>query len=201
MCTVDHHVLCGTKVSCGHIIAMFDTHQKCVRCHKNVVGNDPCMSGEESCPACAALTPEQKAQLSVPSYKQRKEKKKDKSENSEKTDKLVDLPQFLFSVQQLLTTTWSKWIISTPHFSTTPDHSEALKKFNELFTSGFTKLESLLAKVSSHESHFDSSAFHPLKDPSSTTVVGLDSSLQGAEKPPVLQPAPVYSSNSLADHL
>ena len=33
------------------------------------------------------------------------------------------------------------------HSSSTPDPSEALKKFNELFASGFTRLESLLAKL------------------------------------------------------
>ena len=58
------------KNSCGHIMAIFDTHQKCAHCHKKGVWNDPSVSGEESCPACAALTHEQKAQLSVPSYKQ-----------------------------------------------------------------------------------------------------------------------------------
>ena len=50
--------------------------------------------------------------------------------------------------------------MTNPHLFTTPDPSEALKKFNKLFTSGFTKLESWLAKVSSHESQFDSSTFH-----------------------------------------
>ena len=66
-------------------------------------------------------------------------------------DKLVDLSSvsifgsatFDDHVEQMDTST---------HSSTTPDPSEALKKFNELFTSGFTRLESLLAKVSSHES-------------------------------------------------
>ena len=35
--------------------------------------------------------------------------------------------------------------------------------------------------------------------PSSTATVGLDSSFQGAPKPPVLQPVPVYSSVGSAD--
>ena len=56
-------------------MATFDTHQKCTRCHEKGVGNDICGLGEDSCPACAALIPEQKAQLSVSSYKQRKEQK------------------------------------------------------------------------------------------------------------------------------
>ena len=48
------------------------------------------MAVEESCPACSALIPEQKIQLSVPSYKQKKEKKKEKSEKVKNMDKLVD---------------------------------------------------------------------------------------------------------------
>ena len=72
----------------------------------------------------------------------------------------------------------------------------------------------MLAKVSFQKSQVDSLAFHPfpissapasrtslvgLLDPSSTTSVGLDSSFQGAQKPPILQPVLVYSSASLAD--
>ena len=55
------------------------------------MGTDLCVSGEESCSACMALTPEQKLQLSILSCKQRKDKKKGKSDKVNKTDKLVDL--------------------------------------------------------------------------------------------------------------
>ena len=97
-------------------------------------------------------------------------KGKEKSVKVKKADKFVDPPVSILGpatsddhVEQMDT--------STCHSSTTPDHSEALKKFNELFASGFTTLESLLAKVSLHESQFYSSAFHPVQDPNSTTSV------------------------------
>ena len=57
------------KGSCGHIMAIFDSHFECVCCCDKGVGTDPCLFGEESCPHCMALTHEQKIQVSVPSYK------------------------------------------------------------------------------------------------------------------------------------
>ena len=133
--------------------------------------------------SCAALTPEQKAQLCDLLYKQRKEKKS-KSEKAEKADKLVDPSSVSILGPATSDDHVEQMDMSTQHSSTTPDSSE---KFNELFASGFTKLESLLAKLSSHESHLDSSAFHPFQDPSSTALVGLNHSFQGASKPPVPQ--------------
>ena len=84
-----------SKGSCGHIMASFDSHQKCEHCHEKGVGTNRCVLGEESCPLCAATAPEERVQLSVCSYKQKKEKKKDKSEKVKKLDKLVDLSSVL----------------------------------------------------------------------------------------------------------
>ena len=79
MCAIDHHVLFRRKEQ----LWPFLVHTKNVQIAEEGAGSDPCVSGEDSCPACMVLTPEQRIQLSIPSYKQRKK--------SEKVDKLVDL--------------------------------------------------------------------------------------------------------------
>ena len=74
VCALDHHVLFRTKERFlwphyGHFLFT----PKCACWREKGVGS---VSGEDSCPACMALAPEQKIQLSVPSYKQIKEKKR-----------------------------------------------------------------------------------------------------------------------------
>ena len=59
----------------GHMMAGFDHHSVCARCR-----SDPCIeTPPAACSHCDALTSEQKAQLSTPSYKLKKEKKEAKS--------------------------------------------------------------------------------------------------------------------------
>ena len=125
---------------------------KCACWREKGVGS---VSGEDSCPACMALTPEQKIQLSVPSYKQIKEKKK---------EKLVD-PSSVAVIGPASSDdhVGSMYTPDCSHsLSTALYSSEAqFKKFNKLFASCFTRLESVLAKVSSQESQVDSLAFDP----------------------------------------
>ena len=71
-----HHASGQKKGSCGHVMAIFDSHLKCAHCHEKGEETDSCVSGEESSPAFIVLTPGQKIQLSVPSYNQGKEKEK-----------------------------------------------------------------------------------------------------------------------------
>ena len=60
---------------CGHMMAGFDPHTVCARCRDKKKGTDPCVEKEGAiCRHCNALTPEQLAQLSTPSYKLKKEK-------------------------------------------------------------------------------------------------------------------------------
>ena len=73
------------KGGCGHIMANFDTHIRCVRCREKGAGSDPCVQGKEDSAACLLLTPEQRKQLATPTYKLRKEKK-----SSTKQEVLVD---------------------------------------------------------------------------------------------------------------
>ena len=62
------------------MIAVFDLHSVCARCRDKKKGSDPCIgTPPASCSHCDALTAEQKAQLSTPSYKLKKEKKEAKS--------------------------------------------------------------------------------------------------------------------------
>ena len=165
------------------------------------------MSGEESCPVCMALTPEQKIQFCVPSYKQRK--KLEKSVKVDKTEKLVDLSSI--SVINPAISDDHMETMDTPE----PDSSEAqFKKFNELFACRFTRLESLLAKVSSQE-QVDSLAIHPspissapapgtsgvaFQGPASTALVSLDTSFQAAPKSSVI-PIRLTSTGNLSSSL
>ena len=62
------------------MMAGFDHHSVCVRCHDKKKGSDPCTkTPPTTCAHCDALTQEQKDQLATPSYKLKKEKKESKS--------------------------------------------------------------------------------------------------------------------------
>ena len=77
--------------SCGHVMALFDNHKKCARCHEKGVGDDPCVK-KLDCQICKAFTPAQIQQLATPTYKSRKERgEQKKSEvSSGVTPTLVD---------------------------------------------------------------------------------------------------------------
>ena len=69
--------------SCGHVMALFDNHQKCG-------GDDPCVK-KLDCQICKAFTPAQIHQLATPTYKARKERSEQKTEgNASTTPTLVD---------------------------------------------------------------------------------------------------------------
>ena len=58
---------------CGHMMAGFDPHSYCAWCRDKKKGQDPCVEKPDSvCTHCNALSPEQLAQLSTPSYKLKK---------------------------------------------------------------------------------------------------------------------------------
>ena len=62
------------------MMAGFDLHSVCAHCRDKKKGSDPCIgTPSATCSHCDALTAEQKAQLSTPSYKLKKEKKEAKS--------------------------------------------------------------------------------------------------------------------------
>ena len=70
---------------CGHMMAGFDPHAVCARCHDKKKGTDPCVEKEgANCRHCNAPSPEQLAQLSTPSYKLKKEKRDMKSSTPSK---------------------------------------------------------------------------------------------------------------------
>ena len=69
-----------SRGGCGHMMAGFDPHSVCARCRDKKKGQDPCVEKPHSvCVHCNALSPEQLAQLSTPSYKLKKEKQEAKS--------------------------------------------------------------------------------------------------------------------------
>ena len=66
--------------SCGHAMAGFDGHAFCARCREKGKGEEPCIANKDTtdCKVCNLLTPEQRAQISTPSYKIKKEKREAK---------------------------------------------------------------------------------------------------------------------------
>ena len=66
--------------SCGHAMAGFDGHAFCARCREKGKGEEPCIANKETtdCKFCNLFTPEQRAQISTPSYKIKKEKREAK---------------------------------------------------------------------------------------------------------------------------
>ena len=60
--------------TCGHVMAVFDSHLKCTRYRDKGVGDDPCFL-KKDCSICKVFTPEQLQQLATPTYRDRKNKK------------------------------------------------------------------------------------------------------------------------------
>ena len=77
--------------SCGHVMALFDNHQKCTRCRDKGVGDDPCVKKLDY-QICKSFTPAQIHQLATPTYKERKERSEQKRAegNASTTPTLVD---------------------------------------------------------------------------------------------------------------
>ena len=59
--------------TCGHAMALFDTHAKCAHCRDKGLGQDACVE-KKDCTVCNSFTAEQKLQLATPTYGARKEK-------------------------------------------------------------------------------------------------------------------------------
>ena len=69
----------GQKIgTCGHVMALFDSHKKCARCREKGVGDDPCVK-KLNCQICKGFTPMQIQQLATPTYKSRKEHEQKKA--------------------------------------------------------------------------------------------------------------------------
>ena len=64
--------------TCGHAMALFDTHTKCARCRDNWLGQDACVE-KKDCTICNNFTAEQKLQLATSTYRARKELQKNAS--------------------------------------------------------------------------------------------------------------------------
>ena len=60
--------------SCGHVMAIFDLHDKCARCREKLIGEDACVK-DKPCKIYDGFTPAQKDMPATPSYKIRKDKK------------------------------------------------------------------------------------------------------------------------------
>ena len=81
---------------CGHVMANFDWHSYCARCCEKNKGKDLCVENKDTttCKFCLALTPDQIARISTPSYKLKKEKrearKSDTATPTKEASELVD---------------------------------------------------------------------------------------------------------------
>ena len=71
--------------SCGHVMALFDSHLKCARCRDKGIGDDLCVK-KKQCQICDNLSEQQKLQLATPTYRVRKELQKKSSSPSHSVD-------------------------------------------------------------------------------------------------------------------
>ena len=74
-------------------MAIFDGHAFCAHCREKRKGQEPFIANKDTadCSLCNSFTPEQRAQISTPSYKIKKEKTEAKrADNTQPTDELVD---------------------------------------------------------------------------------------------------------------
>ena len=144
MCSSRHN-----KGSCDNIMAIFDSHQKWTCCREKGLGSNHYVLGQEDCPACTLLTPDQVQQLSVPAYKNRKDKKKDKPDKAEKGDKLVNPSSVIVigpstsTMDKMESSDISSTKASNPA-SSQPCSGE-FADFNDQLSSLFTRLESSLS--------------------------------------------------------
>ena len=67
--------------SCGHAMALFDSHTKCARCREKGIGKE-----KKPCTICDSFSEEQKRQLATPTYRVRKELQKKTSSPSQVVD-------------------------------------------------------------------------------------------------------------------
>ena len=80
--------------TCGHAMALFDTHTKCARCRDKGLGQDACVEKKDFV-ICNNFTAEQKLQLATPTYRARKDKELQKKTAS---PSLVDPSRRLLSL-------------------------------------------------------------------------------------------------------
>ena len=145
--------------TCGHAMALFDSHTKCARCRDKGLGQDACVE-KKDCAICNSFTEDQKLQLATPTYRARKDKELQKKITS---PSLVD-PSTVTVVGKVEsgkgdssdrgeTPTKKKKAshkspkkISKPPKN--PDFESDLKKLDDKWAERFTRLEALfLSKV------------------------------------------------------
>ena len=77
--------------TCGHAMASFDSQLAWARCRDKGKGKDSCVEKPDvECTICNNFSPEQRLQLSTPSYKIKKDKREAESTPSKDTESLVD---------------------------------------------------------------------------------------------------------------
>ena len=145
--------------TCGHIMALFDSHKKCARWG---VGEDPYVK-KLDCQICKGFTPAQVQQLATPTYKSRKEhgeQKKTTETASSATLTLVD-PSDVTLLGRVHSDKPSS-VESTPkkkrHSDSSPKSSkrkhsskpasEDLKSLDDKWSERFSRLEALLLSKS-----------------------------------------------------
>ena len=64
-----------SRGTCGHAMALFDSHPKCAHCCEKGVESDACVE-KRPCQICDSFSEEQKKQLATPTYRVRKELQK-----------------------------------------------------------------------------------------------------------------------------
>ena len=162
--------------TCGHVMALFDTHSKCARCRDKGVGQDPCVE-KKPCEICDNFTPDQKSQLATPTYRARKEHQKKIS-----SAPLVD-PSTVTVLGQVESgkgkpsdrgestsskkkKTSHKSPKKTAKCSKAPEHQSDLKNLDDKWSECFAHLEALfLSKISTAGASGKKKATQPVEAP------------------------------------
>ena len=76
--------------TCGHAMALFDSHNKCARCREKGLGSDAYVE-KKPCQICDNFSEEQKLQLATPKYRAHKklQKKTDSPSHVDPSDVTV----------------------------------------------------------------------------------------------------------------
>ena len=149
-----------TRGQCGHLMAGFDTHSVCARCHDKKKGEDPCIK-DKPCSHCELLTEDQKLRLATPAYQKEKEKRELKAKAEESSSTVVD--PALVSVIGLAKDNGGK---SSEEVSTTPVGAKAKKMDKNsgtvVNTPGSTKTRKLLIAKNLRKSQARNATLHRL---------------------------------------
>ena len=177
-------------------LAGFDKHAHCARYRNKLKGDDPCVS-KKPCSFCDILMPEQKLQISIPSYQKKKEKLEQRTALAAKSSENVSETMVYPSLVSVVGVASSKSKPMKSPDTATKDkqkrkHSTPVKKsttdakleaMDQRWSEHFSRLEALFLSKSMEKSDL---TFQTVKMPAKSLPAGA---VKGSE--PFILPKPV----------